>query len=202
MKTRTLSLITLLAVWTLVLAWCENAENTEIQNEEPLNEAAEFCINNGWTHEIVTTETAVYWECTLEDWTVCEEWDYLEWRCPIAYVKESLDLSELDKIIEDNFPSSYIYSTYSYSGNNIGDEYDHVYSTWEIGILTPEYSNIIDRELLNSGIEDWMIYTLVKATLDNWNEIQALYIVDPNTFDFVAASIEDGDLVSNYQFQY
>ncbi|MBR6907944.1 DUF333 domain-containing protein [bacterium] len=43
-----------------------------------MNEAAQYCIDNSGTHEIVTSETAVYGECTLPDGTVCEEWDYFE----------------------------------------------------------------------------------------------------------------------------
>jgi hypothetical protein len=37
----------------------------------------------------------------------------------------------------------------------------------ELGYLTPEYSDITDREVINSGIEDDMIYTEVKATREN-----------------------------------
>jgi hypothetical protein len=47
-----------------------------------------------------------------------------------------------------------------------------------------------------------MIYTTVKATLDDGKQIDVLYIVDPVTNNFVAASIEDGDIISNYQFSY
>ena len=78
----------------------------------------------------------------------------------------------------------------------------HVYNRMELGYLTPEYSNITDREVTSSGIEDGMIYTTVKATLDDGKQIDILYIVNPETLDFVAASIEDGDITTNYQFSY
>ena len=47
-----------------------------------------------------------------------------------------------------------------------------------------------------------MIYTMVKATLDDERQIDVLYIVNPETLDFVAASVEDGDTTTNYQFSY
>jgi hypothetical protein len=78
----------------------------------------------------------------------------------------------------------------------------HVYNRMELGYLTPEYSNITDREVTSSGIEDGMIYTMVKATLDDGKQIDVLYIVNPETLDFVAANIEDGDITTNYQFSY
>ena len=72
----------------------------------------------------------------------------------------------------------------------------------ELGYLTPENTKMIDREVTSSGIEDGMIYTMVKATLDDERQIDVLYIVNPETLDFVAANIEDGDITTNYQFSY
>ena len=72
----------------------------------------------------------------------------------------------------------------------------------ELWYLTPEYSNIVDREVTSSGIEDGMIYTTVKATLDDGKEVEILYINNPETLDFVAAAVMDGDIYTNYQFSY
>jgi hypothetical protein len=58
------------------------------------------------------------------------------------------------------------------------------------------------REVLSSGIEDGMIYTLTKVTLQDDTTIDVLYIVDPVTLDFVAASVENGNISTNYQFVY
>ena len=77
-----LSVAAIMLVGVLVLAGCKK--------NEPLNDAAQFCIDNGGTHQIVTSETAVFGECTLPDGTVCEEWDYFEWKCP-----EALHLSQM-----------------------------------------------------------------------------------------------------------
>jgi len=104
-------------------------------------------------------------------------------------------------IMENNFPKAYDYSITNISTNE-NKKWTHVYTSDELGFLTPEYSNIVDREITSSGIEDDMIYTLVKATLDDGKQIDVLYIVDPVTFKFVAANIEDGDVMTNYQFTY
>ena len=45
------------------------------------NPASEYCIANGWNFKIVSNETDIYWECTLPDWTKCEEWEYYNWEC-------------------------------------------------------------------------------------------------------------------------
>ena len=120
---------------------------------------------------------------------------------PVVEAKTSLELGELIKIIEDNFPKAYDYTITNISTNET-ETGTHVYTVDELGFLTPEYSNIVEREVISSGIEDDMIYTDVKATLDDGKVISVLYIVDPVTFNFVAANIEDGDIQTNYQFTY
>jgi hypothetical protein len=72
----------------------------------------------------------------------------------------------------------------------------------EFGYLTPEYSDITDREVVSSGIEDDMIYTLVDVKFEDGRTGQVLYINNPETLDFVAASVEEGDNITNYQFSY
>lgn len=156
---KVLSLVAVLAVWTLVLTGCNKTENV---NEENVDETP-------------VVETAP---------------------------KQSLDLGELIGLIENHFPKSYEYSVFNRTDNLIEDEWRHVYNRMELGYLTPENTKMIDREVTSSGIEDGMIYTMVKATLDDGKQIDVLYIVNPETLDFVAASVEDGDITTNYQFSY
>ena len=156
---KVLSLVAVLAVWTLVLTGCNKTENV---NEENVDETP------------VVEETS----------------------------KTSLDLGELIGLIESHFPKSYEYSVFNRTDNLIEDEWKHVYNRMELGYLTPENTKMIDRQVTSSGIEDGMIYTMVKATLDDERQIDVLYIVNPETLDFVAASVEDGDITTNYQFNY
>jgi hypothetical protein len=58
------------------------------------------------------------------------------------------------------------------------------------------------REIVSSGIEDGMIYTDTKITLQDETEIKILYIVNPETLELVAASVENGNETRNYQFAY
>ena len=156
---KVLSLVAVLAAWTLVLTGCNKTENV---NEENVDE----------TPAVETTQ------------------------------KESLDLGELIGLIENHFPKSYEYSVFNRTDNLIEDEWKHIYNRMELGYLTPENTKMVDREVTSSGIEDGMIYTMVKATLDDERQIDVLYIVNPETLDFVAASVEDGDITTNYQFSY
>lgn len=57
--------------------------------------ASEYCIDNGWSFEIVSNETDIYWECTLPDWTKCEEWEYYNWECWTEN-NEEIQTSEFD----------------------------------------------------------------------------------------------------------
>jgi len=58
------------------------------------------------------------------------------------------------------------------------------------------------REIVSSGIEDGMIYTLTNVTLQDDTVVSVLYIVDPVTLNFVAANVENGNETTNYQFIY
>jgi hypothetical protein len=87
--------------------------------------------------------------------------------------------------------------------NLIGDEGDVVYpEDFSHTLLIPDHATMASREVLSSGIEDGMIYTLTKVTLQDGTEIEVLYINDPVTLNFVAASVENGNITTNYQFSY
>ena len=116
--------------------------------------------------------------------------------------KQSLDLGELIGLIENHFPKSYTFTKFNMTTNESEGSGKHIYNRMELGYLTPENTKMVDREVTSSGIEDGMIYTMVKATLDDGKQIDVLYIVNPETLDFVAASVEDGDITTNYQFSY
>ena len=116
--------------------------------------------------------------------------------------KESLDLGELIGLIENHFPKSYTFTKFNMTTNESEGEWKYVYDRMELGFLTPENHHMVDREVTSSGIEDGMIYTEVKGTMDDGRTINVLYVVDPETLNFVAANVEDGDITTNYQFSY
>ena len=188
--------LSLLLIGGIALAWCQKTEWEPEVSESKYPVAEQVCVDNGW--EVTVDEEgadicllggrAIYL-ADMEENT--EEW-----------AATSLDLGELINIMENNFPKAYTFTKYNMATNESEGKGTHVYTLDELGFLTPEYSNIVDREVTSSGIEDGMIYTMVKATLDDGKQIDVLYIVDPVTFNFVAANIEDGDITTNYQFTY
>ena len=121
---------------------------------------------------------------------------------PAVYSNTSLDLWWIISATENNFPKSYTYSKYDFAKSENLWEGSHVYNRMDLWYLTPESEYITDREILSSWIEDWMIYTLMKATMEDGHEFEVLYINDPETLNFVAASVEDENITTNYQFSY
>jgi hypothetical protein len=47
-----------------------------------------------------------------------------------------------------------------------------------------------------------MIYTDTKVVLQDDTEVSVLYIVNPETLELVAANVENGNEITNYQFVY
>lgn len=116
--------------------------------------------------------------------------------------KTSLDLGDLISITETNFPKSYTFTKYNMATEEREDEGRHVYNRMELGYLTPDHANMIDRKVTESGFEDGIIKTVVEATLEDGRIIYVAYVVDPTTLKFLAANVEDGDITTNYQFSY
>lgn len=206
MRTKTLALLAILATSTMLLAWCNNTNNESevVEPEEVLNEAWQYCVDNWWTHQIVTSETAVYGECTLPDGTVCEEWEYFNGECPANVENEyALTIEDLDLIDEKAFPTSYTYTTYNFSTEERTGPEEYVYPE-DIShtLLIPEHATMASREVISSGLQDGMIYVETKATLQDDTEINILYVVNPETMQYVAANVENWDVTTNYQFAY
>lgn len=206
MRTKTLALLAILATSTMLLAWCNNTNNESevVEPEEVLNEAWQYCVDNWWSHQIVTSETAVYGECTLPDGTVCEEWEYFSGECPANVENEyALTIEDLDLIDEKAFPTSYTYTTYNFSTEERTGPEEYVYPE-DIShtLLIPEHATMASREVISSGIQDGMIYVETKATLQDDTEIDILYVVNPETMQYVAANVENWDVTTNYQFAY
>lgn len=215
MKKTTLWIVALLAVATL--AGCNKApvENPN-ENAEIANPASVYCEENGGT--LVLEEGA--WLCMFEDGSYCEEWAYQRWECQpgeIIYntvddenidtvlpewAKTSLTDEELEEVIDTHFPKWYTYSVYN-TETEASSEWEYTYpEDLDHSLLLPIHATMASREVIASGIEDGMIYTLTKVTLQDDTEVNILYIVNPETLDFVAANVENGNEITNYQFVY
>ena len=204
---RTLGLVALLTMGCLTLAGCnKNApvENPDVNAEIP-NPAAVYCEENGGTLDLET------WLCIFDDGSSCEEWAYYRGECQQGesldvflpeWAKTSLNNEELDELAETHFPASYTYTVYN-TETEQSDSGEYTYpEDLSHTLLLPEHATMASREVVSSGIEDWMIYTDTKVTLQDGTEINVLYVVNPETLDFVAANVENGNEIRNYQFAY
>ena len=214
MKAKELGLVALLAAGVLTLAGCGKTETPVEENAEIANPASVYCEENWWT--LMLEEWA--WLCMFDDGSYCEEWAFYRDECKkweIIYntvdeedyvlpewAKTSLTTEELDELAETHFPKSYTYTTYNMETQETNNG-EYVYpEDLSHTLLIPEHATMASREVVSSGIEDGMIYTLTKVVLQDGTELQVLYIVNPETLDFVAASVENGNETINYQFAY
>lgn len=228
MKKKTLWLTAVLWIGTLLLAGCNSWTETSNQQEQNVwiaNPASVYCEENGGT--LVLEDGS--WLCMFEDESYCEEWSYQRWECQPGdiyyntidendyivdeeenidvilpeWAKTSLTNEELEEIIDTHFPKGYTYSTYNMDENLTVDEWDYTYpEDLSHTLLIPEHATMASRTILSSGIEDGMIYTDTEVTLQDDTVIKVLYIVNPVTLDFVAATSENGNFSTNYQFTY
>ena len=212
MKKTTLWIVALLAVATL--AGC-NLNKTPVENPdenaEIANPASVYCEENDGT--LTLEEWA--WLCMFEDGSYCEEWAYYNGECQpgdIIYnavedtlpedAKTSLTDEELEEIIDTHFPKGYTYSVYN-TETEESNQWEYTYpEDLSHTLLIPIHATMADREIIASSIEDGMIYTLTKVTLQDDTELSVLYIVNPETLDLVAANVENGNETTNYQFVY
>jgi len=113
----------------------------------------------------------------------------------------SLSVEDLDIISEELFPKSYSYTEYNdgvlvNSGEFIyGDDMDR-------SLLLPIHAAVSSRNISSSNLEDGMIYTLVDIVLVDSAEGTILYINDPESLRYVAASVEVDGSTLLYAFRY
>ncbi len=187
----------LLLIGSITLVWCQKSNWEPEVSQYPV--AEQVCLDNGW--EVTVDEE---WKdiCLLGGRAIYLADMEENPEVPAEWAKTSLDMGELIWLIETHFPKSYTYTKYNNATNESEGEWKYVYDRMELGFLTPENHHMVDREVTSSGIEDGMIYTEVKGTMDDGRTINVLYVVDPETLNFVAANVEDGDITTNYQFSY
>ena len=209
MKKTTLWIVALLAVATLAGCNKTPVENPN-ENVEIANPASVYCEENDGTLNLEE------WLCVFADGSYCEEWTYYNNECQPGdsvedenidtvlpeWAKTSLTNEELEEVIDTHFPKWYTYSVYN-TETEASSQWEYTYpEDLDHSLLLPIHATMASREVIASGIEDGMIYTNSKVTLQNGVEVNILYIVNPETLDFVAANVENGNETTNYQFVY
>ena len=115
------------------------------------------------------------------------------------WVSTSLTLEDLERIEETMPPLSYTYETYDKETDTTVNTGDYKVAEGEEPIfMIPEYATMTNREVISSGIEDDMIYTIVKMTLQDNSELEVLYINEPDTLFCRAISAQNGDQTTLY----
>lgn len=119
--------------------------------------------------------------------------DHLDWA------KTSLTIADLEHIEETLPPLSYTYETYDMNSQSVVNSGSYKVAEWEDPVfIIPEYATMADREVTSSGIEDDMIYTMTKLTLQDGTERSVLYVNEPDTLFCRAISVENWSQTTLY----
>lgn len=115
--------------------------------------------------------------------------------------KTPLTLEDLDRINEYKFPVSYKYDTYDLSGGNSSVQtWENVYSSNKF--LLPIEEEIETKEIVSSVMSHDRIYTTMDVTLKNGESYSVVYINDPDTLEYVWASVTTPTSTTSYTFNY
>lgn len=116
-----------------------------------------------------------------------------------SWVKTSLTLEDLEHIEETMPPLSYSYQVFDRESQEMVYTWDYEVDADEEPIFSiPEYENMVSREIVSSGIEDDMIYTLTKFTAQDGHQFDVLYVNEPDTLFCRAINVEDGTKIVLY----
>ena len=120
---------------------------------------------------------------------------------PAEYVKTSLTNDDIDHIEEILPPLSYDYEIWNMEDETLisSGHYDYPAGVENWYVFIPEHATMASREIVSSGIEDGMIYTLTNVTLQDDTVVSVLYIHDPETLFVRAITVENGHQVTYYR---
>jgi len=108
------------------------------------------------------------------------------------WVKTSLTVEDLEHIEETLPPLSYTYETWDSEAQAIVNSGSYEVAEGEKPVfMIPEYATMANREVTSSGIEDDMIYTITKLTLQDDTQLDVLYVNEPDTLLCRAISIQN-----------
>ena len=115
------------------------------------------------------------------------------------WVATSLAVEDLNRIEETLPPIRYTYETYDMTAQSIVNSGSYKLADGEEPVfMIPEYATMANREVTSSGIEDDMIYTMTKITLQDDTELSVLYVNEPDTLFCRAISVQNGDQTTLY----
>lgn len=172
----------LLMLWlasVVLLAWCgdQNVENITDENQDVV--AVE---DNNTTDEEVVAVSDEEILATHPEW-----------------VAASLTVEDLERIEQTMPPLSYTYQTFDMDTESIVNEGSYELAEGQEPVfMIPEYATMASREVKSSWIQDDMIYTLVKMTLQDDTVLDVLYVNEPDTLFCRAINVENDNLNTLY----
>lgn len=115
--------------------------------------------------------------------------------------KTPLTLEDLNRINKNKFPTSYTYTVY---------DVDTIIETWEYvypedanhNILLPIEETMVNREIVSSLMSHDRINTVVDIKLKNGESYSVLYIINPDTLEYIGASLSTPKNTTLYTFVY
>ena len=115
--------------------------------------------------------------------------------------KTPLTLEDLDRINRNRFPVSYTYSVYD--GENVVETWEYIYpENVDHNILLPIEETMVDRKVISSVMNHDRINTTIDITLENGESYSVLYIIDPDTLEYLWASLSTPTTTTLYTFNY
>ena len=115
--------------------------------------------------------------------------------------KTPLTLEDLDRIDEYRFPVSYTYTEYTTGGSVTTWEY--IYPKWvDHKLLLPVHEKMASREIVSSVMSHDRVNTTVNILLNNGDSYSLLYITDPDTLEYIGASLTTPTSTTSYAFNY
>ena len=119
------------------------------------------------------------------------------------YARTELTIEDLDEIDQILFPSSYAYEIYRVDDGSVVESWEYVYpEDIDHSLLLPIHATMANREVIDSYMQDELIYTSVSVELQDGERYTVLYINDPVTLEYLAASVDGWEEASLYTFYY
>ena len=122
---------------------------------------------------------------------------------PASDMRTSLSLEDLEEIDRVLFPKSYTYESYVWTDESQSSNGEYYYpEDVDHSLLLPVHAAMANREIVSSSIEDGMIYTMANVTLHDGSQASVLYINNPSTLEYIAASVTTENETTLYSFAY
>ena len=142
------------------------------------------------------------WNLSVVDWSSVIGDDNLD---PLSQLRDKtpLTIDDLNKIDTYKFPISYTYTVYGV-GDWWGIEtWEYIYPTdVEYKFLLPMYENMASRKIVSSVMDHGRINTSLDVTLENWEVYSVTYLNNPNTLEYISATVFSPTKTWSYSFVY